>query len=82
MSESSRSQVVWNDASQLGPLHAHFAVHRRRDSKVTLSLLSIGAASAQSLRDGDGAVTLTPGQRAVIRDVIRDEGDIEGELRS
>jgi hypothetical protein len=35
--------------------------------------LSVGAASAQSQRDGDGAVTLTPEQRAVVRDVVRDE---------
>ena len=35
--------------------------------------LSIGAASAQSQRDGDTAVTLTPEQRAIVRDVVRDE---------
>ena len=35
--------------------------------------LSIGTASAQSQRDRDSAVTLTPEQRAIVRDVIRDE---------
>ena len=39
----------------------------------TALALSIGAASAQSQREGDSAVTLTPEQRTIVRDVVRDE---------
>jgi hypothetical protein len=39
----------------------------------TALALSIGTAAAQSQRDGDGVVSLTPEQRAIVRDVLRDE---------
>jgi DNA-binding MarR family transcriptional regulator len=43
------------------------------DGRFLTKIISIGMATAQSQREGGRAVTLTPEQRAVVRDVIRDE---------
>jgi hypothetical protein len=50
------------------PLRGHFR-RRWREAWASRGLL----ARDITQRDGDGAVSLTPEQRAVVRDVIRDE---------